>query len=110
MIDQSRLQELAEDFGSEDLADLIDAFLEEATEALQALANMVSDADMDARRNQFHFLKGCALNVGAMQLAKVCEGFEHGTGGFSEAEYLSVLADFHAVQLYFADGGMQNVA
>ena len=66
MIDHSRLQELINDFGEEDLADLIDSFLEEAVETVDALEGTISEAYTKERAELFHFLKGCALNVGAM--------------------------------------------
>lgn len=110
MIDQQRLQELADDFGAEELAELIESFLEEAAETVQALEATVSDVHIEVRCEHFHFLKGCALNVGAMELAKVCESYEHSKEGFSTAQYMSVKADFEAVKSYFANGGLQNVA
>ncbi len=110
MIDQNRLQELIDDFGAEDLADLIDSFLEEAVETVAALEATVSQDYSQERSELFHFLKGCALNVGAMGLADVCERFENRHAGFSAEEYQSVKSDFDAVQRFFADGGLKNVA
>ncbi len=110
MIDQNRLQELVDDFGADDFLELIESFLEEATGAVQALEAMISDVHMVERSEQFHFLKGCALNVGAMALADVCERFENRHTGFSADEYQRVKADFDTVQGFFADGGLKNVA
>ena len=110
MIDQTRLQELVDDFGAEDLDDLIESFLEEAAESVMNLEAMVSDEVCDERSAQFHFLKGCALNIGAVDLADLCQSFEGRDGGFSGAEYQSLLSRFQAVQAYFADGGLKHIA
>ncbi len=110
MIDHSRLQELIDDFGEEDLADLIGSFLEEAAETVDALEGTISEAYTKERAELFHFLKGCALNVGAMNLADVCEAFENRHGGFSVDEYQSMKSDFDQVQAFFANGGLRQVA
>ena len=110
MIDQARLQELVNDFGAEDFDDLIESFLEEAAESVMNLEAMVSDEACDERSAQFHFLKGCALNIGAVDLADMCQSFEGRGGGFTGAEYQNLLNRFQAVQAYFADGGLKHIA
>lgn len=110
MINEARLQELVDDFGTEDLAELIESFLEEAEEVVAGLESSVSDDYSQDRSGQFHFLKGCALNVGATDLAKVCEELEYRQSGFSHAEYQSLKAQFGAVQSYFLDGGLKKIA
>ncbi|MEM7213663.1 MAG: Hpt domain-containing protein [Pseudomonadota bacterium] len=110
MIDPARLQELAEDFGPDDLAELIEAFLEEASEAVDTLEATVSDAYSEDRAAQFHFLKGCALNVGASQFGERLQILEHRDGGFSQTEYQSLRAEFHAIQEHLLNGGLKNIA
>lgn len=99
MIDQARLRELADDFGEDDLGDLIQAFLEETAEAVSALEGMVSSTSADERSAQFHFIKGCALNIGATQLADTCQTFEQNPDAFSDAEYRRIEAMFAEVQV-----------
>ena len=110
MIDQARLQELVNDFGAEDFDELIESFLDEAAEAVSNLEAMVSDEASHERSAQFHFLKGCALNIGAVDLAELCQNFEGKGGGFTGAEYQNLLSEFRAVQAYFADGGLKHIA
>ena len=110
MIDEKQLRELADDFGSEDLMDLIESFLDEAAEAVTELGAMVSDEYSEERAAQFHFLKGCAVNVGANDLAGLCERYEHRRSGFAHAEYQSILGQFHEVQAYFSTGGLKKIA
>lgn len=110
MIDQARLQELAEDFGEDDLADLIDVFLAETWEAIDDLGNMISDAPGDALTDQFHFLKGCARNLGATDFADRCEQYEKARSPFGPAAYHALRQDFQAVCDYFAARGMRASA
>ncbi len=110
MINQARLQDLKQDFGEEDLAELIESFLEEAASTVEALSALVTDGYSKERSDQFHFLKGCAPNVGAMELADQCEIYENRQTGFSDAEYQSVRSDFAAVQAFFDSGGLKKVA
>lgn len=110
MIDQARLQELVNDFGAEDFDDLIDSFLEEAAEVVASLEAMISEDASDERSAQFHCLRGCALNIGAVDLAELCRVHESRDGGFSGADYRSLLSQFQAVQAYFADGGLKHIA
>ena len=110
MIDQARLQELVNDFGAEDFDDLIESFLEEAAEAVATFEAMISEDVSDERSAQFHFLRGCALNIGAVDLAELCHAFEGRDAGFSGADYRSLLSQFQAVQAYFADGGLKHIA
>ncbi|MEM7683836.1 MAG: Hpt domain-containing protein [Pseudomonadota bacterium] len=107
MIDKSRLQELADDFGEDDLMELVESFLEEAAEAVDKLEAMVSATFSEERSQQFHFLKGCALNLGANQLGALCETFEKRDGGFSITEYQEFCTQFRAVQDYFAQGDLK---
>ena len=78
MIDHERLRELEEDFGAEELAQVLAAFLEEAAAAVEALRSGWTDADL--RRDRLHFLKGCARTIGAMRLGDLCERFEGAPG------------------------------
>ncbi|MEM9059226.1 MAG: Hpt domain-containing protein [Pseudomonadota bacterium] len=107
MIDRSRLRELVDDFGEDDLMDLIESFLEEAAEAVEGLRAMVSETYSEERSQRFHFLKGCALNLGATELGELCETLEKRDGGFSESEYDDFCVQFQSVQNYFADADLK---
>lgn len=110
MIDQARLRELLDDFGAEDFDDLIKSFLEEASEVVARLETLISEEFSDERSAQFHFLKGCALNIGATDLAELCQALEDCNAAFSGADYQNLLAQFSGVQAFFADGGLRRIA
>jgi len=95
-LDETRLAELEDDFGVEDLACVVEAFLEEAAEAVASLEAMVSDSPDQARTAQFHFLVGSARNLGATGLADLCGVHELADSGF-DAEA------FGAVKIAFAE-------
>lgn len=72
MIDLDRLNELRDEIGEEDLADVVAVFLDEADEVMRRLTlgqstNLESD---------LHFLKGSALNLGLADLAAMCQAGE----------------------------------
>ena len=110
MIDMDRLKELEEDFGAEDMADLIESFIEETQIALDQISGMISDVPDPTRRDQFHLLKGCALSIGASTFAKTCERFEHADGPFSQSEYDALCAEFRDVRTWFENDGLKKIA
>jgi len=92
--DDARLRELEADFGADDLAFVIEAFLEEAADAVAGLAPTVSDGPDPARAAQLHFLVGSAGNVGATGLADLCRAHELTDGGFGADDYRAIVAAF----------------
>jgi histidine phosphotransfer protein HptB len=81
MIDWARLNELRDEIGAEDLADVVTLFLEEADEVVLRLSSDMADSELEG---QLHFLKGSALNLGLADLAGLCQDGErraaHGQG------------------------------
>lgn len=110
MIDPARLQELIEDFGAEDLAELIESFLEEAAEAVAELEATISDEFSEDRAAKFHFLKGCALNVGAVAFSEKLQTLEYREDGFTAAEYQSLRSEFQAVRDHLLNVGLKDIA
>ena len=110
MIDLERLRQLEEDFGAEDLDDLIEIFLDETREGLEALAPLIEQGDPEALRDQFHFLKGCARNVGASEFADRCERFEKSSAVATGADYQMLRGDFQAICDWFTSGGLRQTA
>ncbi len=102
MIDQTRLRELEEDFGTDDLAEIVDAFLEEAIEAVDAMRGLDPATDADGIARHLHFLKGCARNVGATALGDRCEALESREADAVSPEVITTLiADLDAIRMWF---------
>lgn len=107
MIDQSRLDELANDFGEEDLAEIVEVFLTETWEAINSLEGKLSGMSADEQREQFHFLKGCARNIGAIGMGDFCETWEEGDSPFGPADYARLREEFQAVCDYLSGRGLR---
>lgn len=101
MIDQSRIDELAEDFGRDDLGELISTFLMECDGVVEVLDGLADDGDLQARSDQFHLLKGCARTIGAVGLGDLCETFEESPGTFSRDDLLHLRSEVQSVRCYF---------
>ena len=110
MIDQARIAELVADFGDEDLGEIIEMFLAEAWEAMDALKLMLTEDGGEDLSAQFHFLKGCARNVGATDFADHCERLETGKETFGPGEYQSLRSEFEAVCEFFSNDGLRRIA
>lgn len=110
MIDQSRLDELANDFGEEDLAEIIEVFLAETWEAVDALEGKVEAMPLEERREHFHFLKGCARNIGATSFGDLCEEWETGSAPFGPTDYTRLRGEFQSVCDYLSGRGLRMSA
>lgn len=73
MIDWTRVTELCEEIGSDDFQEVVDLFLSEVEETLE---QMQAEEDACALQATLHFLKGSALNLGFVGLAKLCQAGE----------------------------------
>lgn len=65
MIDWTRVKDLHEEVGSRDFEEVVTLFIDEVETALGRL-------DGDPTREDLHFLKGSALNLGFAALAQAC--------------------------------------
>ncbi|MHA7887237.1 MAG: Hpt domain-containing protein [Roseicyclus sp.] len=72
MIDRHRLNALREDIGEEDFADVVCLFIGEIGEKLTQL----QAAPQGATADDFHFLRGSAVNLGLTAFAEACTGAE----------------------------------
>ena len=68
MIDRCRIDELREDVGADDFAEVVALFCEEVEETLDRLRQHRSPALAD----DLHFLKGSALNIGMSEVGALC--------------------------------------
>lgn len=82
MIDHERLREMEDDFGAEELAQIVGAFIDESSAAIEVLRTGWGDARV--RRDRLHFIKGCARTMGAVGLGDLCERIETGAAGPGE--------------------------
>lgn len=90
MIDWDRFNELRTDIGEEDFAEVAELFTEEMSEMLGNLARRPNTATAD----DFHFLRGSALNLGFIDLAKACLERENTVKSGALPEVASLLEVF----------------
>ena len=69
MINQTRLNELKEEVGEDDFAEVFEIFREEVEEVLDTLQATPPSQLAD----RLHFLKGSALNIGFDELGTLCQ-------------------------------------
>lgn len=70
MIDWSRIDELREQIGEEDFAEVVELFLEEVEEVIGRLRTQERPASLE---EDLHFLKGSALNLGFDKFSQACQ-------------------------------------
>lgn len=73
MIDWSRVEELRDEIGAEDFAEVVEIFLEEVEEVIVVIAGDVAVSNIEAH---LHFLKGSALNLGFRDFSELCQSGE----------------------------------
>ena len=98
MIDEARLNELKDDFGADGLAEIIEAFVEEARGAVDEIAPFCDTGPSPERADRFHFLKGCARNIGAVELGRMCEVMEASPEPFSSRDYADLRSAWESVE------------
>lgn len=73
MIDWNRVRELQDEIGRDEFAEVVTMFLDEADEVLKRITPTGGAALL---RDDCHFLKGAALNLGFSTLASLCQAAE----------------------------------
>lgn len=92
-ISWDRLAELRSEIGEEDFAEVVELFLAEFEEALVRLSSQAAELDLG---NEYHALKGCAVNLGMSELAEHCAAAESGAKAGAPPPDIAVIADiFH---------------
>jgi len=109
-IDEDRLRDLEEDFGADGLEIVIEAYLEESTEVVEAIGALLTDQPDQQRLEHFHFLRGAAHNVGARRFGDLCQHLENQNGSFSAEKYAKFQAEYQAVKDYFVERFDQSAA
>ncbi len=91
--DETRVNELLAIFGAGDLAMVLDAFLEEAEQAVAGLGRLLSEAPDRVRDQQLDYLARAAMNMGASGFADLCRSYER-AGQFQATDHNAVRQAF----------------
>ena len=96
MIDWIQVRQLQEDVGADEIDEVVELFLDEVDEAMESLQTEYETMTSSDRSAAFHFLKGCASNLGFKRFADQCSEGEKLTKKGNEPEF--EIADL--IQLY----------
>lgn len=106
-MDWTRINELKDEIGEEDLADILAIFLEEVSERLSQMR--VGDAK--ALADDLHFVKSSALNIGFASLANASAEMEtNARDGAVEANISELKAAFDQACATLAESGIPIAA
>lgn len=87
MIDWVRVQELKDEIGEDDFAEVATMFMSEVEDVI---ARLRASPDPAAYEHELHFLKSSALNLGFIQMAALCqEGESCSAAGQAESVELT---------------------
>ncbi|TXI06325.1 MAG: Hpt domain-containing protein [Pseudorhodobacter sp.] len=106
MIDWSRVTELRDEIGSEDFAEVVALFLEEADEVVARLPACDGARPLESA---LHFLKGSALNLGFDQLAALCQDGERQAGAGSVSVGTAAIAACYAASKSEFERGLDRL-
>lgn len=103
MIDWSRVQELKDEIGEEDFAEVADMFLTEIDEVVARLKAAPDPANYEA---DLHFVKSSALNLGFDQLSVLCQAGERqaATGAAESVDLTPIFVVYDASKAAFHAG------
>lgn len=102
MIDWGRVREMRKEVGEEEFRTILELFLDE----IEIIAFRLSGNSAERMETDFHFLKGCARNLGFRALASVCDEFEQKviSGRMTEIRLERVLDIYaHTKQIFMRD-------
>lgn len=104
-IDRQVFAELQETAGAEFVIELVDSFLEDAPQGLQALRDALAAGDATAFRRNAHSLKSNGITFGATDFADAARALEqtplaeHGAQAGPRVEALAALFEAAAAEL-----------
>ncbi len=94
MINWDRVEELRQEIGDEDFAEVVELFLMEVEEVIRRLKSNPAPENLE---QDLHFLKGSALNIGFDDFGKLChQGERMAAGGDFAGVNLAPVFDTYA--------------
>lgn len=87
MIDWQQVRQLQEDVGAEEMSEVVGLFLCEVDAAIETLQYDYINMSAIDRSASFHFLKGCASNLGFKEFGDQCSKGEEITKTGAEPQF-----------------------
>ncbi len=109
MIDWDQVAQLREEVGADEFAEVVELFLDEVA---QVMGRLGEGPGPDSLRDDLHFLKGSALNLGFETFGQLCQAGERLAGqGQPEAVDLGAIRTcYDASRRAFLDGVAKRTA
>lgn len=106
MIDWSRVEELKDEVGQEDFLEVAEMFLEEVDEVVERLQ---TNPDPSSLKDDMHFLKGSALNLGFSAMGVFCQKSEQAAtiGDIDSIDIAELVKIYTASKEIFETSGAQ---
>lgn len=103
MINWDRVNELREEIGPEDFAEIVELFLEEVE---QVVGKLRERPDLATLGEDLHFLKGSALNLGFQSFSGLCQSGETASaeGRAIDVDISEILSTYEASKDVFQAG------
>jgi HPt (histidine-containing phosphotransfer) domain-containing protein len=100
MIDWSRVKTLRDEIGADCFDEVVELFLGEVDEGIDRLENGVAPQDLG---DELHFLKGCALNLGFVDFAALCQRGEKdcNDGRAAQVDVAAIIASYTTARQTF---------
>ena len=100
MINWKRVNELRDEIGPEDFAEVVELFLEEVEQVIDKLREA---PDFEKLGEDLHFLKGSALNLGFRSFSILCQTGETASseGTADSVDIGAILASYEASKIEF---------
>jgi HPt (histidine-containing phosphotransfer) domain-containing protein len=77
MINWAQIDSLISDVGEEDVAEVIEIFLDEVDQKLDDMRGIAPKSEPQDMAADLHFLKGSALNIGFEEMGQFCSKAEN---------------------------------
>ena len=102
MIDWTRVMELCDEVGAEDLDEVVELFFEEVEEVTDRIRTSPDPVTLEA---DLHFLKGSALSLGFSSFAELCQTGETASanGEASDVDVPTILKSYDASKTVFVE-------
>jgi HPt (histidine-containing phosphotransfer) domain-containing protein len=110
MIDWTRVNELRDEVGADDFAEVVELFLEEVEEVVSRFRTAPDPASFEG---ELHFLKGSSLNLGFRKLGDLCAAGETmaAAGKAAEVDLAAVIEAYTAsIKEFSAHLGLDQAA
>jgi len=107
MICWNRVNELRDEVGADDFAEVVEIFLEEVDEVMDRLR---AGPDASTYEAELHFLKGSALNLGFEALSDLCSRYETDARGpdRDRIDLATVIQTYELSKIEFNNGQRQS--